>query len=117
VRYVQVINRTTGQTLAARAPVALGFWARFRGLQLRRELPPGTGLVLLPCTSIHMLFMLFPIDAIFATREGQVVRVGHALRPWTFGPFASSALYCVELPAGTAAQTAQGHVIQLVHAE
>jgi uncharacterized membrane protein (UPF0127 family) len=113
MRYVQVINRTTGQTLAERAPVAEGLWSRFRGLQLRPNLPRGAGLVILPCESIHMLFMLFPIDAIFATREGRVVRVGRALRPWTVGPFAPSALYCVELPAGAASDTVEGHVIQL----
>jgi uncharacterized protein len=113
MRYVRVINRTTGQTLAERAPVAEDTWTRFRGLQLRSELPRGAGLVILPCSSIHMFFMRFAIDVVFATREGQVVRVGHGCRPWTVGPFAPRALYCVELPAGTAAATSAGHSIQL----
>ena len=113
MRYVRVINRTTGQTLAERAPVADNMWTRFRGLQLRSGLPRGEGLVILPCESIHMFFMRFPIDAVFATREGQVVRVGRRCRPWTVGPFAPRALYCVELPAGAAADTSEGHIIQL----
>lgn len=113
MRYVRVINRTTGQTLAERAPVAENTWTRFRGLQMRPELPRGAGLVILPCSSIHMFFMRFAIDVVFATREGLVVRVGHSCRPWTVGPFAPRALYCVELPAGTAAATSAGHFIQL----
>ncbi|HEV2236148.1 MAG TPA: DUF192 domain-containing protein [Ktedonobacterales bacterium] len=113
MRYVRVINRTTGQTLAERAPVAETAWSRFAGLQLRPSLPRGEGLVILPCGSIHMFFMRFPIDVVFATREGQVVRVGRGRRPWTVGPFAPRALYCVELPAGAAAETREGHAIQL----
>jgi uncharacterized membrane protein (UPF0127 family) len=60
-----------------------------------------------------MLFMLMPIDAVFATREGQVVRVGRRLRPWISAMLVPSALYCVELPAGMAQGTAEGHTIEL----
>jgi uncharacterized membrane protein (UPF0127 family) len=114
MRYVSVVNQTTGQTLATRAAVADSIWSRFVGLQFRPSLPPGAGLVLLPCESIHMFFMRFAIDAVFAAQDGRVVRVGHRLRPWTVGPFARHALYCVELPAGAADGTQEGHVLQLV---
>ena len=117
MRHVRVLNRTTGQVLAERAGVADSLWARFAGLQGKRALAPGAGLVLLPCSSIHMFFMFFPIDAIFASRAGQVVRVGHRLRPWTIGPIAPGALYCVELPAGAAAGTEKGQMIELQRLE
>jgi uncharacterized protein len=113
MRYVRVLNRTTDKVLAERAAVAETLWDRFRGLQLRADLPRGEGLVILPCESIHMFFMRFPIDVVFATREGRVVRVGRRRQPWTVGPFAPRALYCVELPAGAAAETSEGHTIQL----
>jgi uncharacterized membrane protein (UPF0127 family) len=113
MRYVTVLNQTTGQELARRAAVADSMWTRFLGLQGQPRLPRGAGLVLLPCASIHMLFMRFPIDAIFATREGQVVRIGRGLRPWISACFAPGALYCVELPAGAAAATETGHIIAL----
>ena len=113
MRYVAVVNRSTGQVLAQRAAVADTMWARFLGLQGQPPLPAGTGLVLLPCASIHMLFMRFPIDAVFATREGRGVRVGRRLRPWLSGAFAPGALYCVELPAGAASDTQEGHTIEL----
>lgn len=113
MRYVCVVNQTTGEVLARRAAVAETMWTRFLGLQGQPRLPAGAGLILLPCASIHMLFMRFPIDALFATREGRVVRVGRRLRPWLSASFAAGALYCVELPAGTAERTQEGHTIEL----
>lgn len=113
MRYVRVMNVTTGESLAERAELAESFLARLRGLQGRRSLPAGAGLVLLPNNSVHMFFMRFPIDAIFVARDGRVLRVARALRPWSVGPIVSRALYCVELPAGTANQTQPGHQIEL----
>ena len=113
MRYVSVLNTTTGETLATHARLADNIWTRFLGLQGRRALPPGAGLVLMPTNSIHMFFMLMRIDAIFVTASGEVTRVGERLRPWTLGPIAPKALYCVELPAGAAANTKAGHTIAL----
>lgn len=112
-RYVVVVDTTTGHTLAQRAEVAETALARLVGLQGRRALPPGTGLVLLPNNSIHMFFMRQRIDAVFVARDGRVLRVARRLRPWTVGPIVPGALYCVELPAGTAADTEPGHAIEL----
>lgn len=113
MRQVRVVDVTSGATLAARAVLADTVWTRFLGLQGRAALPPGTGLVLLPCASIHMLFMRMRIDAIFVAQNGHVLRVARSLRPWTLGPVAPGALYCVELPDGAAADTRTGDVIEL----
>ena len=113
MRYVSITNATTGDVLASRAAVAESFFTRLLGLQFRRSLPSGTGLVLLPTSSIHMLFMFMRIDAIFLNAENVVVRVAHRLRPWTVGPIVPNALYCVELPAGAARDTQPGHAIEL----
>ncbi len=112
-RVVQVVNTTTGETLARRAVVADTVWSRVVGLQGRRELPADEGLVLIPNNSIHMLFMRFPIDAVFVDKDGRILRVGRACRPWTIGPISPGALYCVELPAGAAKDAHPGHQIEL----
>jgi len=112
-RVVQVVNTTTGETLAQRAVVADSLWSRLVGLQGRSALPAGAGLVLIPNNSIHMFFMRFPIDALFVDQAGRVTRVGRACRPWTIGPIAPGALYCVELPAGAASGAQRGHQIEL----
>ena len=113
MRYVAVVNTTTGETLAWQAAVAESFVARFMGLQGRRSLPAGSGLVLLPTNSIHMFFMALRIDAIFVSASGRVERVARALRPWTIGPVVPGALYTIELPAGAAGATEPGHTIEL----
>lgn len=113
MRYLRVVNTTTGETLAERAEVAETFMTRFLGLQGRKELPQGAGLVLAPTNSIHMFFMRFPIDAVFIDEAQRVTRVGRRLRPWTVGPLAPGAICCIELPAGRADATQPGHVIEL----
>lgn len=113
MRYVRVVNTTTGETLAERAEWADTFVARFLGLQGRAELPDGEGLVLAPTSSIHMFFMRFPIDAVFIDEAQRVTRVGRRLRPWTIGPLAPGALVCIELPAGRADATQPGHAIDM----
>lgn len=115
MRYVSITNTTTDRMLASRAAVADSFFSRLLGLQFRRSLPRGAGLVLLPTSSIHMLFMFMRIDAIFVNAENVVVRVARRLRPWTVGPLVPSALYCIELPAGAAEDTERGHAIELRH--
>jgi uncharacterized protein len=113
MRYVSVVNVSTGEILAERAQVAETMISRFIGLQGKRALPAKSGLVLLPNNSIHTLFMRIPIDVVFVSEAGLVVKVQQCLRPWRLGPVAPRALYCVELPDGTAASTSVGHVIQL----
>ena len=80
-------NVTRNVTLADRLEVGAGLWPKFRGLMGRRELVPGGGLWLPESNGIHMMFMRFPIDAVFLGRPGPegartVVGVRRALRPW-----------------------------------
>lgn len=113
MRVAQVVNVTTGETLAGHLEIAESFYDRFMGLQGRAALAPGAGLLLTPTSSIHMLFMRFPIDAIFVDGDWRVRKVGRRLRPWTLGPFAPGALMCIELPAGAAERTQPGHTLAL----
>lgn len=103
-------NLTRERLLAGDLEVAASFWARFRGLMGRAALPPGRGLYL-PGNGIHMLFMRFPIDAVFLGRPGpagecQVVALRSNLRPWWgLVPYVRGAVAVLELPAGTIAAT------------
>jgi hypothetical protein len=76
----------------------------------RPSLTAGTGLWLTSGGSIHMLFMRFPIDAVFLGREGpgrarRVVGARRGLRPWIGIAWARGADGVLELPAGTIAAT------------
>lgn len=99
-----------GVPVAARVTLARSFWGRFRGLMGRASLATDEGLHL-PVNSIHMLFMRFPIDALFLDApddEGvqRVVAVRPGLRPWTGLVLpVGGATGVVELPAGAIART------------
>ena len=78
------------------------FWSRFRGLMFRDKLPSGTGLLLSPCNSIHMMFMRFSIDAVFLDARMKVVKISRGLKPWTGMSACRNADHVLELTAGDA---------------
>jgi uncharacterized membrane protein (UPF0127 family) len=53
-----------------------------RGLLGKRGLDPGEGLLIRPAPSIHTFFMRFPIDVVFLSRQGEVLKVAERVRPW-----------------------------------
>lgn len=102
-------NVTRGSVIAARVEVGASLWAKFRGLMGRPALGPDAGLWLPDSNGIHMMFMRFPIDAIFLGRAGPggaraVVSVRAALPAWTgLVPFVRGAHGVLELPVGAIA--------------
>ena len=99
-------NLTANVSIAERAEMATSIWTRFRGLMLRPNIEPNFGMVIDPCTSIHMFFMRFPIDVLYVDRDDRVVRLQEDLKPWRLGPLhTKGARYVVELPAGTVRNT------------
>jgi uncharacterized membrane protein (UPF0127 family) len=66
-------------------------------------LDQGEGLIIDPCSSIHTLFMRFPIDVVYCDAERRVVRTVAGLKPWRLnssGSLLGGARYTIELPAG-----------------
>ena len=100
-------NVTRDTSLAASLEVASSLWAKFKGLMGRPSLEPGAGLWLPDSNGIHMMFMRFPIDAIFLGRPDAaglrpVVSVHRSLRAWTgLVPLVRGAHGVLELPVGT----------------
>jgi uncharacterized protein len=90
-----------GRVMCERCAVADGPLTRMRGLLGRRELPSGEGLLLRPSPSIHTWFMRFPIDAVFLSRDLEVLSVRHKLPAWRVAG-QRGARAVLELPAGEA---------------
>jgi uncharacterized membrane protein (UPF0127 family) len=67
----------------------------------RGTLDPGEGLLIDPCSSIHTMWMRFPIDVLYVDGDGRVVRADSGMRPWRIGPVFTGGRYVVELPPGT----------------
>ena len=97
------LTKQDGSVVAQPLEVASNFFARGVGLMGRSRLPENGGLLIHGCNGIHMMFMRFPIDAVFVDRSGRVVKVFPRLRPWIgLVPFVFRADRVVELPAGAA---------------
>ena len=78
----RLVDRDTRVVVVAKLILADRFWPRFVGLQFRAGLPQGSGLLLVPCNSVHTCFCRFPIDLTCFDRRGRVLEVRQHLRPW-----------------------------------
>ncbi len=109
MRY-RVRNLTRNTVLCDAMEEAKTFSTRFKGLMGRTDFPPGAGLHIDPCTSIHTFFMKIPIDVLFLTRGLVVVDTIDAMPAWRTSRVYFGARSVLELPAGTmrATQTAPG---------
>ena len=79
---VVVLVRGDGSTVCERCVVANKMLPRMRGLLGRRSLPAGEGLLIRPAPSVHTFFMRFPIDVVFLSRAGEVLKVSADVGPW-----------------------------------
>ena len=109
----------TLQTASGRWPLRLqqarGFWTRFSGLMLRRELErePVQGLLIPRCPSVHGFLMRYPLDIVYlaSDEQGGHYHVTHTarLRPWgmSFGRN-----HRIQTPAGWITRRSQ-HALEL----
>ena len=108
-------NLSTGAVLARHLEPAFDSRTRRRGLLGRQGLAAGSAMILAPCNSIHTFFMRFPIDVVFAARDGRVVKLRHAM-PARRLAFNWKAFAVIELPAGALqpSRTTTGDFLQIV---
>ena len=87
MRTVSIRNTSQPQTPALRAEYCDTFISQFKGLMLRTNLPPSSGLLLVQQresrldAAIHMFFMRFDITAVWIDTDFRVVDVRLA-RKW-----------------------------------
>jgi uncharacterized membrane protein (UPF0127 family) len=103
---LKAIRKEDELVIAARVRVAETLWQRFRGLMLTKEPADDEGLLLSPCNSIHMMFMLYPIDAVFLDAENTIRALYERLRPWVgFSNWHGDVSSVLELKSGTIKKT------------
>ena len=76
------LKTVDGEVVCEHCLVADSPWSRMRGLLGRRGIESGEGLLLRPTGSVHTFFMRFPIDVVFLSRDGEVLKVARALPAW-----------------------------------
>ena len=82
VRGIVSLVRPGGTVACERCTVAHTMFARMRGLLGKRGLDSGEGVLIRPAPSIHTFFMRFPIDVVFLSRQGEVLKVAERVPPW-----------------------------------
>jgi len=108
-------NRTKKRKLIEKTRFATTPWSRLKGLMFENPASFNYALIFnLPSegrasASIHMLFVFFPIDAVFLNKEKRVVDIARNLKPFTPGYAPKKpAKFLIELPAGKAKAIALG---------
>lgn len=104
IKHFMVMNRTKS-TVLGESEIANTFFSRLRGTMFKKELKRGLILKLPSSRSrsgsaIHMFFVRFPLDIIFADSDKKVVDVV-SIDPWkTYTP-KKPAKYVIEMKKGT----------------
>ena len=97
------LSRADGRVVCERCTVADKMLRRMKGLLGRKSLPPGEGMLIRPAPSIHTFFMRFPIDAVFLSRSGEVLKLADNVPAWRTRS-CRRAHSVLELAAGEAAR-------------
>ena len=113
----QAINRTkNNQIVANTVEMATNPWTRFKGLMGRHSIPDGHSLWIEPCADIHSFFMKFEFDALYLDKNGIVLHIVEAMKPWRVSKWVKGTQSVLELNKGVikASQTSLGDQIDLV---
>lgn len=96
-------NERNGMLLAQHIEGAFDSASRRRGLLGRDGLADGAALIIAPCQAIHTFRMRFPIDVVFADRDGRVVHFRSHVGPRRITG-AWRAFAAIEVASGAAAR-------------
>jgi uncharacterized membrane protein (UPF0127 family) len=101
MRRVTVFKEASGEQVATDVEVANSMWSRFWGLMFRGGLRDDSAMLIDPCSSIHTIFMRFPIDAVFLDKSDVIKKIAPCVKPYraTMGGGGKKVL---EMPCGAA---------------
>ena len=102
-RGFSLVNDRTGLPIVSELEIAVDSISRRKGLLGRDRLAETSGIVIAPTNAVHTFFMRFPIDIVFLTRSGRVLKVRRAV-PARRIAIALRAFAVLELAAGIAAR-------------
>jgi uncharacterized membrane protein (UPF0127 family) len=96
---MQICQCETDVVLLENVEVASTFLQRFRGMMFRKRFPPGYGLWIDPCRSIHTMWMRVPIDVYFIAADGTINEVRGKVKPWSVAIPKEKCQAVLEVPA------------------
>jgi uncharacterized membrane protein (UPF0127 family) len=95
-----VANINRGTLLGEAIEVAQTAAQRVKGLLGRECLEDGQGLLFKEAGSLHTLFMRFPVDIVYADKNGKVIKLAESVGPFKLVAAPLRCYYALELPAG-----------------
>jgi len=98
----ELYDARTGRLLLARLVGADTLAARTIGFLGRTNIDGDEAMWFERCSGVHTLGMRVPIDVVFLDRDGVVLDVAAAVKPWRFWVGRSGASTVLELAAGNA---------------
>jgi uncharacterized membrane protein (UPF0127 family) len=103
---VEISIKKDGKVIFDNCKVATSFFTRFMGLMGKKEMGKDETIIFPRCNSIHTFFMRMPIDVVFVSHNGRIVRIYHDLNPWKMLAPVKGAKHAVEMAAGCSAEKA-----------
>lgn len=96
----RIINARSGKVVADRLLTAFDSESRRKGLLSQVSLPPSTAMIIAPTNAIHTFFMKFPIDIVFVSKGGRVLKIRSSVPAWRMTA-SLRAFAVLELAAGS----------------
>ena len=78
----KLVNQESRKVLLSELEIANSVWSRFCGLMFRAKPAKRFGILIIPCKSIHTMWMRFSIDVFFIDKKGLVVGSRTNVKPW-----------------------------------
>ncbi|MCD6412828.1 MAG: DUF192 domain-containing protein [Elusimicrobia bacterium] len=105
-----------GRVLLDNLEIADAFFSRLKGFLGRKFLDRNSGLLLIPCGSIHMFFMKFAIDVFFLREKSgnfEVLKKVRGLKPWRIAIAPSCTQAVLETAVGALAEISENAVFKI----
>ncbi|OGV53564.1 MAG: hypothetical protein A2X49_00165 [Lentisphaerae bacterium GWF2_52_8] len=87
--------------IVSRAVLASTFVKKLKGLLMTDGIEEDEGLIIENCNSIHSFFMRYSFDAVFISKDFQVLDMVRYFRPYRVSRIIKGGYYVLELKAGT----------------
>ena len=111
-----LIDKVSRQPLSKHLEVTTTFWQRFVGMMFRKNLPAQFAIWIIPCKSIHTMWMRVSIDVFFINKDGEVISIRENIKPWRFVIAPKGTHSVLETVAGSI-QIQVGTILEIVEVE
>lgn len=93
--------------------IANTFTKRLVGLLGKNKIEDNEALLLSNCSSIHCLFMKFTIDAVYLSKDMEVL-YKETIKPWKIGKIVKKTSHILELHEGLAHNIKEGDILKFI---